>query len=168
VRRQPAAGRGFEGEVGGGENHEKEIGQGGTDAGFFLAELLLADSGADAMVPAPVERSGTYGVIDNDRQILQQLRWGARLCSRRAAPGAAPNDQRNLPALTLSSAHSRARGWAARCQRRETRRPANQPPLLKPFTKSPVPTGVYAPAIGFGLCRDSIMMQSRSPSNSDF
>ena len=103
---------------------------------FFLAELLFAEfgrtmelgrSGADADVgfrrfgaaadSTPVERSGSYGVIDNDRQILQQLRWGARLRSRRAAPGAALNDQQNLAALTWFAAltRARARGWAARC-----------------------------------------------------
>ena len=95
---------------------------------FFLAELLFANSGgrwrsADeiAMVMSaspvrgrpestPVERSGTYGVIDNDRQSLQQLRWGARLRSRRAAPGAALNDQGNLAALTWFAAlRARAR-----------------------------------------------------------
>ena len=95
---------------------------------FFLAELLFAEfgrtmelgrSGADAdvgfagsgppRISTPVERSGTYGVIDNDRQILQQLRWGARLRSRRAAPGAALNDQENLAALTWFAALTRAR-----------------------------------------------------------
>ena len=49
------------------------------------------------------------GVIDNDWQILQHLRWGARLRSRRAAPGAALNDQRNLAALTMLSILTRAR-----------------------------------------------------------
>ena len=52
---------------------------------------MIGQSGADADVgfagsgpppdSTPVERSRTYGVIDNDRQILQQLRWGARLRS---------------------------------------------------------------------------------------
>ena len=43
---------------------------------------------------------------------------------------------------------------------------AKQSPLLMLPTKSPFPKDVYAPAVG--LCKDSIIMQSRKPSNSDF
>ena len=44
---------------------------------------------------------------------------------------------------------------------------ADQSPLLKlGLPRSPIPKNVYASAIG--LCKDSIIMQSRKPSNSDF
>ena len=80
-----------------------ELGRSGADADVGFRRFGAA---ADS---TPVERSGSYGVIDNDRQILQQLRWGARLRSRRAAPGAALNDQQNLAALTWFAALTRAR-----------------------------------------------------------
>ena len=62
----------------------------------------------------------SYRVIDNDRQILQHLRWGARLRSRRAAAGAALNDQRNLAASAMFSTLTRAR----EAGRRDADRPA--------------------------------------------
>ena len=99
-------------------------------------------------------------------QILQHLRWGARLRARRAAPVAALNDQRNLAALTMLSSLTRAREAGRRDAivgkqgDRQTNRPCSS------FsTKSPIPTGVYASAIG--LCKNSIIMRSRKPSNSD-
>jgi hypothetical protein len=54
----------------------------------------------------------------------------------------------------------------ARENNRETRRLLINRPGLRFSTKSPIPTNVYASAIG--LCKDSIIMQSRKPSNSDF
>ena len=54
----------------------------------------------------------------------------------------------------------------ARAHYRETRRLLTNRPGLSFSTKSPIPTNVYASAIG--LCKDSIIMQSRKPSNSDF
>ena len=47
-----------------------ELGRSGADADVGFRRFGAA---ADS---TPVERSGSYGVIDNDRQILQQLRWG--------------------------------------------------------------------------------------------
>ena len=52
---------------------------------------------------------GGFEGEQRDRQILQHLRWGARLCSRRAAPGAALNDQRNLVGVNPLSILTRAR-----------------------------------------------------------
>ena len=51
-------------------------------------------------------------------------------------------------------------------QQRETRRLLTNRPCSSLSTKSPIPTNVYASAIG--LCKDLIIMQSRKPSNSDF
>ena len=48
----------------------------------------------------------------------------------------------------------------------KTRRLLTNRPCSSLSTKSPIPTNVYASAIG--LCTDSIIMQSRKPSNSDF
>ena len=77
------------------------------------------------------------------------------------APGAALNDLRNLAAFTIFAAPTRARAHY-----RETRRLLTNRPCSNFSTKSPIPTNVYASAIG--LCKDSIIMQSRKPSNSDF
>ena len=49
--------------------------------------------------------------------------------------------------------------------KQENKAIADQSPLLK-LSQSPIPKNVYASAIG--LCKDSIIMQSRKPSNSDF
>ena len=50
-----------------------------------------------------------------------------------------------------------------RAEQSETRRRlADRPVSLK----SPIPKNVYASAMG--LCKDSMMMQSRKPSNADF
>jgi hypothetical protein len=54
----------------------------------------------------------------------------------------------------------------ARANNRETRRLLTNRPGSSFSTKSPIPTNVYASAIG--LCKDSMIMQSRNPSNSDF
>ena len=53
----------------------------------------------------------------------------------------------------------------ARANNRETRRLLTNRPGSSFSTKSPIPTNVYASAIG--LCKDSMIMQSRKPSNSD-
>ncbi len=138
-----------------------ELGRSGADADVGFRRFGAA---ADS---TPVERSGSYGVIDNDRQILQQLRWGARLRSRRAAPGAALNDQQNLAALTWFAALTRAREAGRRDAKGGNKATGKPTALAQAFpTKNPLPMDVYAPTIG--LCRDSIMMQSRRPSNSDF
>ena len=52
-----------------------------------------------------------------------------------------------------------------RAHSRETRRLLTNRPGSNFSTKSPIPTNVYASAIG--LCKDSMIMQSRKPSNSD-
>ena len=59
-------------------------------------------------------------------------------------------------------------GPPARCSgnSRKTRRLLTNRPCSSFSTKSPIPTNVYASAIG--LCKDFITMQSRKPSNSDF
>ena len=49
---------------------------------------------------------------------------------------------------------------------RETRRRLTNRPLAQVFPKSQIPTDVYASAIG--LCKDSMITQSRNASNSDF
>ena len=54
----------------------------------------------------------------------------------------------------------------ARANNRETRRLLTNRPGSSFSAKSPIPTNVYASAIG--LCKDSMIMQSRKPSNSDF
>ena len=93
---------------------------------------------------------------------------------------AALKDQQKIPALTISLTHSRARGAddggrrrrdasygvARDSHGRKTRRSANPTALPKLLYKSPIPTNVYASAIG--LCNDSIITQSSKPSNSDF
>jgi hypothetical protein len=54
-----------------------------------------------------------------------------------------------------------------RAHNSETRRPLAGPPLPKRFyNRVPIPTNGYASTSG--LCRDSIITQSRKPSNSDF
>ena len=62
----------------------------------------------------------------------------------------------------------RARAWVpknlARRKRKTRRLLTNRP--CSSLVKSPIPKNVYASAIG--LCKDSIIMQSRKPSNSDF
>jgi hypothetical protein len=50
-------------------------------------------------------------------------------------------------------------------RKRKTRRLLTNRPCSS-LVKSPIPKNVYASAIG--LCKDSIIMQSRKPSNSDF
>src|SRR5271154_213843 len=75
------------------------------------------------------------------------------------AQRSARKDQRNLAALIMIVALTRAHN-------RETRRLLTNRPCPNFSTKSPIPTNVYASAIG--LCKDSIIMQSRKPSNSDF
>jgi hypothetical protein len=84
---------------------------------------MFADSGA-TMVPAPVE-AARYGVIDNDRQILQHRQWGALPRSLSAADR---KDQRNLAALIILSAFTRTRiiGKQGDC---------DQPPWLELFYK---------------------------------
>ena len=54
----------------------------------------------------------------------------------------------------------------ARAHNRKTRRLLTNRPCSSFSTKSPIPTNVYASTIG--LCKDSMIMQSRKPSNSDF
>jgi hypothetical protein len=54
--------------------------------------------------------------------------------------------------------------WVA--PKASTRAIANQSPLRRLVYESPIPKNVYASAIG--LCKDSMIMQSREPSNSDF
>ena len=91
---------------------------------FFLAELLFADSGATMELgrSAPMLTSaspgrwcrrrssaGRYGVIDNDRKFCSTDSGGALACSRSAAATAALNDHRNLAALTIFAALTRAR-----------------------------------------------------------
>ncbi len=70
----------------------------------------------------------------------------------------------------LRGPHTRARATSLLAARgREAKRnktTAKQSPLLMLLYKSPLPKNVYASAIG--LCKDSIIMQSRKPSNSDF
>jgi len=63
------------------------------------------------------------------------------------------------------SPHARARRAAA-VATRINKAIAKQPPFSVSWNKSLLQKNVYASAIG--LCRDSIMMQSSKPSNSDF
>ena len=72
------------------------------------------------MVPAPVE-AARYGVIDNDRQILQHRQWGALPRSLSAAD---QKDQRNLAALIILSAFTRTREAAPIPARSDADRPA--------------------------------------------
>ena len=129
---------------------------------FFFAELLLADrrrtlelgrpapmltsaspDRAAAMVPAPIERSELPGH-------RQQIGKSAALSVRRSPSlaqrcgAAARKDQRNLAAFPAAVTRARIIG--------ETRRLLTNRPGSSFSTKRPIPTNVYASAIG--LCKD--------------
>ena len=104
--------------------------------------------------------AASYGVIATDRKICSTDSGGACSRSRSAAAAAALNDHHKFAAL------HHARCPHVRANNRETRRLLTNRPGLSFYTKSPIPTNVYASAIG--LCKDFIIMQSRKPSNSDF
>ena len=111
------------------------------------------------MVSAPIGLKRGRGSSTTDRKFCSTDRGGACSCSRSAAAATALNDLWNLAAFTTFAALTRAQN------RKKTRRPlANR--LGELSAKSPIPTNVYASAIG--LCRDSRIIQSRKPSNSDF
>ena len=122
--------------------------------------LMSASPGrAAAMVPAPVERSQLPG-------------------HRQRSPNSAAPTVGRSPALAQRCGRcgsersaefgsvNHARCPHARANNRETRRLLTNRPGSSFSTKSPIPTNVYASAIG--LCKDSMIMQSRKPSNSDF
>ncbi len=116
---------------------------------------------AAAMVPAPVERSQPRG-HRNRSENLQHLQWGRSPSLAQRCGGCGTERSSEFGRFNHDSLPSRARA-----NNRETRRPlTNRRPGLSFSTKSPIPTNGYASAIG--LCKDSIIMQSRKPSNSDF
>ena len=145
---------------------------------FRFSGLLFADSGATmelgrsapmltwaspgraaAMVPAPVEGSEVRGHRQLC-QILQHRQWRrsrllAQRCGDRGTERSSEFGRVNHNLCPLARANSR-----------ETRRLLTNRPGSSFSTKSPIPTNVYASTIG--LCKDSMIMQSRKPSNSDF
>ena len=87
--------------------------------------LTWASPGRAAAMCRRRSRAARYGVIGNDRQILQHRQWGALPRSLSAADR---KDQRNLAALIMFSALTRTRiiGKQGDC---------DQPPWLKLFYK---------------------------------
>ena len=174
VRRHPAAD--LEGEVGGGavaisfwRNCCSQIlvrGRRWSSSGRGDRRLMLMSASpgrAATMVPARSSASELRG----HRQITPNSAALTLGRSASLAPGAVLNDQRNLSHFTLFAPLTRTReaGQRDAIGGKQGDRQTNRPcPSFS--TKNPIPTDVYAPAIG--LCRDSIMMQSRKPSNSDF
>ena len=135
-------------------------------SGLLLADSGRGDDGARATGSTMSVDGGGAGAArgtgssTTDRKICSTDSGGACSRSRSAAATAALNDHQNLAALTyIRCPHARANN-------RETRRLLTNRPGSSFSTKSPIPTNVYASAIG--LCKDSIIMQSRKPSNSDF
>ena len=102
--------------------------------------------------------AASYRVIANDRKFCSTDSGGALPSLAQRCGAADRKDQRNLAALIMLSALTRAHN-------RETRRLLTNRPGSSFSTKSPIPTNVYASAIG--LCKDFMIMQSRKPSNSD-
>jgi hypothetical protein len=108
---------------------------------------------ADAAVAST---GGATGSSTTDRKFCSTDGGGAWSRSRSAEL----NDQQNSEELILIALYTRAHNS-------ETRRPLTGPPLPKRFyNRVTVPTNGYASTSG--LCKDSIIMQSRRPSNSDF
>ena len=75
------------------------------------------------MVPAP-SSAASYRVIDNDRKFRSTDSGGALPRSLSAADAAARKDQRNLAALTILAALTRARETAPIPARSDADRPA--------------------------------------------
>jgi len=84
--------------------------------------------------------------------------------SNKSVAGGSPSCSLWISDRALDPLAWRRRG--ARGASRETRRLLTNRLAQALSTKSPNPKNVYASAIG--LCQDSIIMQSRKPSNSDF
>ena len=120
--------------------------------------------GAGAMLLERIGRLGGAAAAGGGRDALS---YGVSFATTRSHQLA-----RGAPACFLSGIS----GWFSlslgawvpkNLARRKTKNKAiaNQSPLLK-LSRVPIPKNVYASAIG--LCKDSIIMQSRKPSNSDF
>jgi len=128
-----------------------------------VADFLFHESGSGG-----AQRAGGDGAVAGaevrGRSASPPLRiamaWGRLVL---LAAGPARDDQRNFGPVTHSLHPTRARGAPAREENKAT---SNYRPCSTLSTKSPIPKNVYASAIG--LCKDSMIMQSTKPSNSDF
>ena len=143
---------------------------------FRFSGLLFtdSDSGGPKLTSASPGRGGGdhdgacraqrgTGSSTTDRKICSTNR-GRRLPSRAQRCGR--RTERSSERSSEFGGVDRVRCPLARANNRKTRRLLTNRPGSSFSTKSPIPTNGYASAIG--LCKDSMMMQSRKPSNSDF
>ena len=144
-----------------------------TTTGFGRVNRLCHPHARASGAPSAPPDRGRLRPAPSLPNLLQPIPVGALAGARPSSP----------TATQLATARTRLRcgrapdfrcaiaGWAAAERRgelskeRETRRLLTNRPCSR-FAKESIPKNVYASAIG--LCKDSIIMQSRKLSNSDF